>query len=90
MPDMFGLPSLGKLLLLIAIVLAVWYGFKWIGRLDAQRKAAAKRSAAERRGSVKRRSGSESVTEEMVQCPACETYVLSRSTGTCGRPDCPY
>ena len=35
---MFGF-SLQKLLVLAAIVAAVWYGFQWLSRLDRQRKA---------------------------------------------------
>jgi hypothetical protein len=34
---MFGI-GFGKLLLLVLIVVAVWYGFKFVGRLDQKRK----------------------------------------------------
>jgi uncharacterized protein len=38
MARMFG-ASLQKLIVLIAIVTAVWYGFRFIGRLAAERRA---------------------------------------------------
>ena len=44
---MFGLPSLQKLLVLAAIVALVWYGFKFVGRLQEARKANAKLRASE-------------------------------------------
>ena len=39
---MFGLPSLQKLLVLVAVIALVWYGFKFISRLQDARKASAK------------------------------------------------
>lgn len=37
MPVMFGF-SLGKLLVLAAVIAAVWYGFKYVSRLQYQRE----------------------------------------------------
>ena len=45
---MFGF-SLQKLLVLAAIVAAVWYGFKWVSRLQKQRDAEAKVPPRKRR-----------------------------------------
>ena len=39
---MFGLPSIQKLIVLAAVIAAVWYGFKFLGRLQEARKAEAK------------------------------------------------
>jgi len=85
MAAMFGIPSLGKLLVLVAIVLAVWFGFQFIGRLDRLRKDEArlkKRAGASR--------GKAAAVEDTVKCPTCGAYVSARSSSNCGRADCPY
>jgi uncharacterized protein len=73
--------SLSKLLVLILIVAAIWYGFKWIGRLDRERKAKLRESESGRRDGTGR---------DLVQCAACGTYV-TEWLGRCpeGRRDCP-
>jgi uncharacterized protein len=90
---MFGF-SLQKLLVLAAIVGAVWYGFKLVSRLQEARRLEAEADAGERRKAAKRGpSGAKDAAakaEDMVQCPVCRTYVAARSAGSCGRPDCPY
>ncbi len=72
---MFGF-SLPKLLVLAAIIAAVWYGFKFLGRLEAKRKAELK--AAEKGGK----------TQNMTLCPVCDTYVAA-GAASCDRADCP-
>ena len=92
--------SVTKLLVLAAVLVAVWYGFKMVGRLDAARKAEAKLREREKRDG---RGGGEAGqpaaretrpqdpdAEEMVQCPACRAYVPAKNARNCGRPDCPY
>lgn len=74
---MFGL---GKLLILVAVVVAIWYGFKFVGRLDAQRR---KRLAQRDEQDIEK-------PEEMKECPVCGTFVVSGSTRDCGRDGCPY
>src|SRR5690606_10992989 len=44
---MFTLPSLSKLLVLGAILLAVWFGFRLLGQLDRMRKEEARLSRGE-------------------------------------------
>jgi uncharacterized protein len=82
---MFGF-SLQKLIVLVAIVVAVWYGFKFIGRLQEARKA----DAALRQNTAKRPGAARNDAEDMVQCPVCQAFVAARSTSSCGRADCPY
>ena len=82
---MFGF-SLQKLIVLVAIVVAVWYGFKLVGRLQEARKA----DAALRQSAAKRPGAARTEAEDMVQCPVCQAYVPARSTSSCGRADCPY
>ncbi|MEX2010074.1 MAG: 50S ribosomal protein L32 [Dongiaceae bacterium] len=87
---MFGIPSLGKLLVLVAIVAIVWFGFRLIGRLDQSRKdeARLKKRAGARRGS--RAAETAATVEDTVKCPTCGAYVPARSASSCGRADCPY
>lgn len=91
MTAMFGF-SLTKLLVLVAIVLGVWYGFKLIGRLDAARKQEARLRGREQRRAPARGAAAPgpAEAEEMVQCPACKAYVPASGASNCGRPDCPY
>jgi uncharacterized protein len=76
---MFGF-GLGKLVVLALIVAAVWYGFKFVGRLDRQRKRKLKEDRKEAADSI----------DEMEKCPVCGTYVVAGSAADCGRPGCPY
>ena len=71
-----------KLVVLIAIVVAVWYGFKFVTRLDKQRKARLK--AARKADSEQEQVG------QMVKCAVCDTYVAQGAASNCGREDCPY
>ena len=65
---------------LAAIVAAVWYGFKYIGRLKEARDAQVGRPARKPRWPGKRRSETKAdEAEDMVQCPVCQAYVPARS-----------
>jgi hypothetical protein len=77
---MLGGP-LGKLLILIAVVVAVWYGWKYVNRVNQVR--------AEQRRRATRRSAQAIEAEDMRKCLVCGTYVTGRPGG-CGRTDCPY
>jgi len=85
---MFGF-SLAKLLVLAAIIGAVWYGFKYYTRIEAKRAAERLKGG---RGGAKRRARRESVedAETMVQCPVCQVYQPAGDTAACDRADCPY
>ena len=71
-------PTPSKLLVLVAVVLAVWYGFKWIGKLDAARKQAPRKAA--------RPPEVEGI--ETVSCPVCGTYFPSSVGSHCGGSRC--
>jgi uncharacterized protein len=85
--------SFSKLLVLAAVIGAVWYGFKYVSRLQYQRE-----KTAEARDRVERRRDGEPVdtpkgrekAQDMVQCSACMAYVAPKGARNCGRPDCPY
>jgi uncharacterized protein len=79
---MFSFP---KLLTLALLVLAVWFAFKWVARVNqiGRERERTRRSAAEE----KRRALQ---AEDMVRCAACGVYVSPASATACGRPGCPY
>ncbi len=75
---MFGL-SPTKILLLALIIAAIWYGYKWVGRLDRERKAKLRED---------RSDGGDG--QDLIQCALCGTYGptdLDRCPE--GRADCP-
>jgi uncharacterized protein len=87
---MFGF-SLQKLLVLVAIVVAIWFGFKLIGHLDYKRKQEARlRRRGGARSGAANRGRSPPEAEDMIQCPSCRAYVSARQVSNCGRGDCPY
>ena len=90
---MFGF-SLQKIIVLVGIVAAVWYGFKLLTRLQEARKTDAKlrQNTAKRPGAARGAARDEAPieAEDMVQCPVCQAYVPARGASSCGRDDCPY
>lgn len=93
--------SIQKLLVLAAVIGAVWYGFKFIGRMQQVRDAEAKAAGGAKRASfgdqlrdwvTGRKGGGDTVgeAEDLVPCPRCGAYVAARGATACGRTDCPY
>jgi hypothetical protein len=85
---MFGL-SIGKLIFTVAVVAAVFYGWKWVGRIQTQRSQV--KSQGPKKATAKPAEQA-TVTDavDMTQCPACGDYVPARGARSCGRDDCPY
>ena len=75
-----------KLLVLIAIIAAVWYGFKFVARRNLNRSSREPRGHI---GSGKQKT-SEKVTQDMESCTVCGTFVPNTSAKACGREACPY
>jgi uncharacterized protein len=90
---MFGF-SFSKTLFTILAVLAVWYGYRWIGRVQARRQAELEEHMRrETRQASKRgpgRTAGTAKTEELIPCEACGAYVPAHGARNCGRADCPY
>jgi hypothetical protein len=89
--------SFTKLVILVAVIAAVWYGFKYIGRLERMNKGerrTGERTFSERlRKATKAKSGEAGEPgriEETEQCPTCKAYVPVEGVENCGRPGCPY
>lgn len=85
---MFGLPSPSKLIVLVVVILAVWYGFKWINRLDKSRKDNQPRGARRRRGSARVAPQEEIEGIETRVCPTCGTYFPASTGRYCGGDRC--
>ncbi len=83
---MFGF-SLQKLLFLGLIIAAIWYGFKWVGKLDRDRKERLRES---RDGGSPGSGDNEDGGQDLAECTLCGTYVTARlSRCPDGRADCP-
>jgi hypothetical protein len=80
--------SLGKFLVLVLIIVVVWYGFKYVQRVDEIRRVL--RSEMNRRRQEAAPRGRSKVTEDLVKCQRCGAYVASGSRSSCGRGDCPW
>ncbi|HYD30918.1 MAG TPA: hypothetical protein VEB64_08695 [Azospirillaceae bacterium] len=74
--------SFPKLVTLIVVIAAVWFGLRWLSRVERVRKQEGPKVA---------RSATRppAQAEDLEKCPRCTTWV-SADSGPCGRPDCPY
>ena len=75
---MFGF---GKILVLAVIIAVVWYGFKFVGRLQAKRQEELKNAG---------REGNSKDAGDMVKCPQCAAFVVAGGTAKCSKSECPY
>ena len=75
---MFGF---GKILVLAVIIAAVWYGFKFAGRLQARRQEELKDA---------RREVDSKDAGDMVKCSQCAAFVVAGGVANCGKSECPY
>jgi len=67
--------SLPKLLILIAVIAVVWYGFKAAGRINRNRRSGPKKAEQNETSGI--------TIESMVQCPKCRAYSASLDTHIC-------
>lgn len=80
--------SFPKLVVLVAVVAVIWFGFRWLERVGRARRRAAERAQARLgRGRPGPIGGVE--TQEMKACAVCGTYVAATAQA-CGRPKCPF
>lgn len=77
-----------KFLLLLLLVAAVWYGWRYINRKPANRPPPPAEPKAP--------PAQKTLAEDLKPCPVCGTYMVvdpnlppeQAATRTCGRPDC--
>jgi hypothetical protein len=81
---------IGKLFLLIVFILVIWYGFKYVNRVEEIRQTF-KRAARDAAARAQARRGAPAIkAEDMVKCGACGVYVTAAGATNCGRADCPW
>jgi uncharacterized protein len=82
---MFGMPSFSKILILIAIISAIWFAFRLLGQLDRQRRDVARKEKERTRsqGPAPRQ------VDDMVKCDVCGTFI-ARGSAACGKAGCPF
>jgi len=87
---MFGF-SPTKLLFTALIIAAVWYGFKWLGRMQEQQK---KRPHPPQQNNTKSQAAqstsADAEYEELVACSKCGDFVIADKKSGCGKDGCPY
>ncbi len=88
---MFGF-SLTKILFTLAVIIIVWQGYKWLGRVQTRRDAIAREtgSGSGRGGRAAAAGPSPAEVEDMVECTVCGSFVPARGAVSCGRGECPY
>lgn len=81
--------SFPKLVVLVAVIAIIWFGFRWFERWERERRQPTERSqgrlARDRQGPIGGRE-----TEDMTACRVCGTYVAASTARACGRPKCPF
>jgi uncharacterized protein len=82
---MFGFPSLTKLLVLVAIISAIWFGFRLLGQLDRQRREIARKEKERARA----HASTPRQVDDMVKCDICDSFI-ARGSKACERADCPF
>lgn len=90
---MFGF-SLSKVLLTAIVIAIVWYGWKWMNRVQARRRGEldefGRRPVRGSQGGQPKRRGRRAATEDLVQCKVCGDYVPAAGGAACDRSDCPF
>jgi uncharacterized protein len=85
--------SLGKILLFVAVIAIVWFGFKFLQRVYLMNQGGAvamRRRATARTTAAPIGENAQAATQDMVACRVCGTYVEADRKTSCGRADCPY
>ena len=82
---MFGFPSPTKLLVLVAIISAIWFGFRLLGQIDRSRREAARKEKEQARVQPKQSRQ----VDDMVKCAVCGAF-SARGSKSCGKVGCPF
>ncbi len=86
--------TLPKILFTLAVIIIVWQGYKWLGRMQTRRNAIARETARGSghggRAAAATAAPSPAEVEDMVECTVCGAFVPARGAVACGRGECPY
>ncbi|MEQ8666336.1 MAG: hypothetical protein RIC16_11495 [Rhodospirillales bacterium] len=88
---MFGF-SISKLLFTIVAIAAIWYGFKFIKRVQDREDDSVSQRRRPGVGSANRTPADrdDDDVETMIECRTCGSFVAASGARSCGREDCPY
>jgi uncharacterized protein len=87
---MFGF-SPSKILFTVVIIAVVWYGFKWLNRLQDGQKKGNKKPPQDTTRSDNAAASAEDINyEELVACSKCGDFVVADKKSGCGKDGCPY
>jgi len=75
--------SLFKILLTVAVIYAVWFGFKYRRRIGGVHKRVADESAREEDAANAARKPGEPVAQDLVPCPKCGSYIPAGTACSC-------
>jgi len=77
--------SITKLIVLVAIIAAIFFAFKYISRIKAKRDTATRRAVPPRQQASGRFAWARRVfkAEDLVACPQCGSYVRSLKDHRC-------
>lgn len=78
--------SLSKLIVLVLIIAAVWYGFKYVTRRNQMLDEEKNRGNLRDNGN----DASRNTVHDMETCTVCGTFVPAGAAKACGRAGCPY
>jgi hypothetical protein len=87
---MFTLPSFPKLFVLIGVIVAIWYAFRFLGAVEKARKQAERVRRGATAGARSGPARDVANVEDTVKCRICGAYVPARQPSRCGRSDCPF
>lgn len=76
---MFGLPTFPKLLVIAAVIAAVWY-FIRRGQVAKSEQGGGRGDTAAKPGAARQKP-----IEDMIQCKSCGAYFPAKSGCSCGR-----
>ncbi len=79
----------GKLLVTIAMVAVIWFGFQYLQRLAELKELRRLHRSRPSGGGTSPRPAPSQV-QDLVKCPACGTWASGSAARRCGRADCPY
>ncbi len=83
--------SPGKLIVLLVVFAAVWYGAQYFRKIEALRRQL--RAELDRRQQAASGTGAgntAATVEDLVACSECGAYVPARGARACHRPTCPW
>jgi hypothetical protein len=83
---MFGL-SLSKILLIVAVIAAVWFTLKYVTN-KVEDASGDKPDKLKRKAKAEAAPDEPRAVEDMVRCRVCGAY-QTRNAGPCARADCP-